>query len=94
MAQILKNDKQLKIIKMSWREYVAATDSWALCACCGNNSSEEDLFFVAMVNDAYCKKCFDAYYSTVKRYKSDFEKEQMNFVKMKNKLKDLGVLDE
>lgn len=93
MANLWKNDKQFKIIEMSWKEYVAATDSWGLCDICGNNSSEQPLYFVALVNQCYCKTCLDAYLSGAKRYKSDFEKEQENFIKMKNKLIDLGVME-
>lgn len=93
MAILWKNERQLKIIKMSWREYAAATDSWALCSCCGDNSSEEPLYYVALVGDVYCQRCFDAYLKEAKRYKSDFEKEQNNFIKMRNKLIDLGVWD-
>ena len=91
MANLWKNDKQFKIIKMSWKEYVASTDSWGLCSCCGDNSAEESLYYVALIDDAYCQKCFDAYYQGAKRYKGDVEKEQANFIKMKNKLVDLGV---
>lgn len=91
MAKLLKNEKQFKIIEMSWNEYVAATDTWGLCDICGDNTSEQPLFFVALVNQCYCKKCLDAYLSGARRTKGDFEKEQMNFIKMKNKLVDLGT---
>lgn len=94
MASLWKNEKQFKIIEMSWKEYVAATDSWGLCDICGDNSSEEPLYFVALVNQAYCPRCLEAYMSGAKRYKGDIEKEQENFVRMKNVLKDLGVWDE
>lgn len=91
MAKLWQNDKQLKIIKMTWREYVAVSDSWGLCSCCGNNSAEEPLYYVALVGDIYCPDCFDAYYSGAKRYKSDIEREQENFIKVRNKLMDLGT---
>lgn len=90
MANLWKNDKQFKIIELGWKEYVAATDSWGLCDICSNNSSEEPLYFVALVNQTYCKTCLDAYLSGAKRYKGDLEKEQHNFITMRNKLKDLG----
>ena len=91
MATLWQNDKQLKIIKMTWREYVAVSDGWGLCSCCGNNSAEEPLYYVALVGDIYCPDCFDAYYSGAKRYKSDIEREQENFIKVRNKLMDLGT---
>lgn len=94
MAKLWQNDKQLKIIKMSWKEYVASTDSWGLCSCCGNNSAEEPLYYIALVGDAYCPDCFDEYYRGAKRYKSDLEKEQKNYIEMRNKLMDLGCWEE
>ena len=94
MANLWKNDKQFKIIELSWKEYVAATDTWGLCDICGDNSSEESLYFVALVNQTYCKKCLDAYLKGAKRYKSDFKKEQENYIRIRNELKDLGVWNE
>ena len=78
---------------MCWKECVAITDSWGLADCCGQNSSEEDLYYIAVLDQYYCKTCFDAWYSGAKRYRSDIEKEQYNFVGVKNKLVDLGVWD-
>ena len=93
MANLWKNDRQFKIIEMTWKEYVAATDSWGLCDICGNNSAEEKIYFVALVNQAYCERCLTAYMKDAKRTKSDLQKEQSYFVNMKNKLVDLGVWD-
>ena len=73
MANLWQNDKGLKIIKMPWREYAAATDSWALCACCGDNTSEEPVYFVALINDIFCEKCLSAYLTGAKRYKDELE---------------------
>lgn len=92
MAEILKNDKGFLIIKMSWRECVAITDSWGLSDCCGQNSSEEPLFYIAVLDQFYCESCYNAWYDTAKRYSSEIQKEQEAFVKVKNKLKDLGCL--
>lgn len=94
MAKLWQNDKQFKIIKMSWKECVAITDSWGLADCCGKNSSEEDLYYIAVLNQFYCKTCLDAWLSGAKRYKSDLEKEQICFVKTKRKLEDLGTWEE
>ena len=91
MAEQFKNDKNLLIIKLDWRECVNITDSWGLADCCGQNSSEEDLYYIALLDQFYCKPCFDAWYSGVKRTKCELEKENQNFMKVKNKLKDLGT---
>jgi hypothetical protein len=90
MAILWENKKKFQIIKMSWREYAAATDSWGLCDACGQNSSEEPLYYVAVLNVVFCPDCFDAWYGGAKRYSVDMPKEQANFVRMKQKMKDLG----
>jgi hypothetical protein len=90
MANLWKNPNQFKIIQLTWKEYVAATDTWGLCDVCGDNSSEEPLYFIALINQTYCKKCLEAYLKEARRYKSDFKKEQENFITMRNKLIDLG----
>lgn len=91
MARLLENKKGFKIIKLTWRETVCITDSWGLSDCCGQNSSEEPLFYIAVLDRYFCECCMNAWLSGATRYKSDIEKEQYNFVKVKNKLKDLGT---
>lgn len=93
MAKLLTNSKGFLIIKMCWREYVAVSDTFGLCDLCGQNSCEEDLFFVAVLNQVYCPTCYKAWYDGAKRYSSEMQKEQLAFVEMKNKLNDLGVWD-
>ena len=73
---------------------VCVTDSWGLADCCGQNSSEDCLFYIAVLDQYYCESCMKAWYGGATRYKSDIEKEQYNFVKVKNKLKDLGTWDD
>lgn len=94
MAKMYPNNKNLKIIEMNWKECVAITDSWGLADCCGKNSSEEDLYYIAVLNQFYCKTCMDAWLSGTKRYKSDLQKEQANFIKVRNKLMDIGTWEE
>lgn len=94
MASLLKNNKGFKIIKMCWREYVACTDSFGLCGLCGDNSSEDPLYFIAVIDQAYCKTCFDAWYGSARRYSSEMEKEQHAFVVMREKLRDLGAWED
>lgn len=91
MANLWKNDKNFKIIKVNWVEYVNCTDSFGLCDVCANNTSEEPIYYIAVLDQWYCKTCLDAWLSGAKRYKSDMEKEQLNFIKIKNKLEDLGA---
>ena len=90
MANPVKNDKRFLIIEMTWREYVAATDSWGLADCCGQNTSEEPVFFIALLNQFYCEPCYNAWYDTATHYKVDVEKERYNYNNIVNKLKLLG----
>lgn len=94
MANLWKNDKNFKIIQMSWREYVATTESWGLCDCCGGSDFEYGGYYIPLIDSWFCKTCFDAWYSTAKRYKVDIQKEQEKFIKMKHKLEDLGAWNE
>ena len=94
MANKYENDKQLLIIHMSWREFVAARDEFGQCYCCGEANFDEGGYYVAIVDDWYCKTCFDAYYSGAKRTKGDLEKERMNYNKMRNRLRDLGCFND
>lgn len=91
MANLWKNEKQFKIIEMTWKEYVAVTDTFGLCNICSNNSSEDPIYYVGIINSWLCKTCLNAYLKDAKRYKGDFHKEQENFIQIRNKLIDLGT---
>ena len=91
MATQWINDKNLLIIKMTWREYVAITDSFGICDCCGTQQFDNRGYYVALVNDWYCPTCLDAYLKGAKRYSVDLEKERYNFNNVVSKLKDLGT---
>ena len=91
MAKKWENDKRLLAIKMSWREYVAVTDTFGFCSCCGTQDFQEDGYYVAVVNDWYCKTCYDAYIAGAKRYSVDLIKERKNYNKMVESLKDIGT---
>ena len=91
MATRIQNNKNFLIVEVSWKEYVALTDSWGMCDCCGDYDSEMVFYYVAVIDSFLCKTCFDAWYSTAKRYSVDIEKERQNYNKKKSRLKDLGV---
>lgn len=93
MANKYENEKRFLIYKMSWREYVAATESWGLCDCCGEADFDTGGYYVALIDSWFCQKCFDAYISGAKRYSVDLEKERNNWNKMTQKLRDLGCLE-
>ena len=80
------------VIKMSWADYVATTDSWGLCDCCGKYDVNEEFYYVAMVNDFYCKTCYEAwYYSTKYLSQADYIKERANYTSMVKKMEQRGV---
>lgn len=91
MATQIKTKKGFLIIKMTWKECVAITDSWGLADCCGQNTCEEDLYYIAILDQFYCEPCYNAWVETASRYKSELGKEQVNFIKIRNKLQDLGT---
>jgi hypothetical protein len=93
MAKIYQN-QQFKIIEANWVEYVNVTDTFGLCDLCANNTSEDPIYYIAVLDQWYCKTCLDAWLSGAKKYKSDIEKEQLNFINVKHKLEDLGAWNE
>ena len=91
MATRYQNSKNFLIIEMPWKEYVAITDSFGQCDCCGEYDSQMVFYYVAIVNSFFCKTCFDAWFSTAVRYKVDLQKERQNWNEKIAKLRDLGV---
>lgn len=93
MAKKWENDKNLLVIKMSWREYVAITDSFGLCDCCGTQDFSDGGYYVALVDDWYCSHCYNLYMSGAQRFSVDLEKERQNYNRVVNALKGLGTWD-
>lgn len=91
MAKRIQNNKNFLIIEMTWKEYVAITDSWGLCDCCGQYDADMVFYYVAVTDSFFCKNCYDAWYSGATNYKVDREKERQNFNKKVSRIKDLGV---
>lgn len=79
---------------MSWREYVAISDTFGFCDCCATQNFDEDGYYVAVVDSWYCKTCFDAYYDSATHYTVDSLKERKNFNAVVEKLKDLGTWEQ
>ena len=75
MAHQLPNQKGFLIIEMDWKDCVNITDTWGLSDCCGQNTSEEKLYYIAVLDQYYCKPCYDAWLSGATRYKPDLEAE-------------------
>ena len=93
MAIQYQNDKRFLIIKMTWREYVAATDTWGWCDLCGTNDFTQTGYgyYIPVINQWYCQKCYEQWYEGATHYRVDIEKERQAFNEMKSKLERLGV---
>lgn len=94
MANPVKNDKRFLIIEMTWREYVAAQDCWGWCCLCGTNDFSDNGgvgFYIPVINQWYCKNCYDQWYAGATHYRVDIEKERQSYNEMKSKLERLGV---
>lgn len=76
---------------MSWREYVASSDTFGFCDCCTTQNFDEDGYYVATIGSWFCKTCFNAYYDTAVHYSVDSIKERQKYNEMVEKLKDLGT---
>ena len=88
------NSERFLIIRMSWREYVAATDTWGWCDLCGTNDFSDnggEGYYIAVINQWYCWRCAQQYFLSATHYEVDKEKERQNFNDMKHKLERLGV---
>lgn len=92
MATKWENDKRFFIIKMTWADYVATTDSWGMCDCCGKYDAAEEYYYVAMVDDYYCKSCFEMWYRSTKYLSGeDYRKELANYKKVVKLMTQKGV---
>lgn len=94
MATQLNNEKRFLIIHMTWREYVAASDKFGWCDLCSTDDFEHGGYYIPVIDQWYCEKCYKAWYDTAAHYKVDMEEERYRFNEMRNKLKGLGVWNE
>ena len=92
MAEIVKNNKNFLVIKLSKIEYVAVSDSFGMCDICNNFDINNNFYYIAILDQFYCETCYNAWYSGATHYKVDMQKERNFFYNIEKKLKAMGVL--
>ena len=90
MAQIIKNDKGFKVIKLKTSEMF---DIWkgtlGICDFCNKASTtDEGLggYYVAVLNRVYCQEDYERWILTAVNYPEDAKIESRNFEHVKNLL--------
>ena len=77
MANIEENKKGFKIIQVSRIEMVDKCDSFGICDSC--NETAETGFYIAVMNQWFCPKCYQNWYRRARRYPEDVAIENKNF---------------
>lgn len=98
MAKIVDNDKGFKVIslsteeaeKLNWGIWTRNEDDtedecYFLCMNC-NHCIEDELYYIAVLNDTMCKDCYKEWLKNAKRYSEDIPIEDRNFNYYKEKL--------
>lgn len=89
MAIQIENDKGFLIIKASKIEAIAVKDFDGMrCELCDNDC--EAGYFIPVINSYYCQTCFDAWYKSATRYKSDIPEETRRFNDLVAAFTDMG----
>ena len=82
MAKIVDNNKRFKVICMNNDE--AANLGFGIvpgdCICMNcNNIIQDEIYYIAVLNDVMCKTCYKKWYENATRYKEDTECENRYF---------------
>ena len=91
MAKIVQNDKGFKVIalsheegeKVGWGIWIRSEDNnedecHFLCMYC-NHDIEDELYYIAVLNDVMDKECYDRWYASATHYSDDVFIENRNF---------------
>lgn len=92
MAKLVKNSKGFTVIRMSYMEYAAITDTFARCELCGEETT--DGYYIPLIQHWYCENCYNLWNRTAVYYKIDAETERRLFNVMKHKIDLLGSWEE
>lgn len=83
MAQKIENKKGFKVLKMGLDE-INYIGGFGVCDSCGTPSLEG--YYVAVLNQWLCSKCYQEWYLRAKHYPQDVEIENRNYINMQNML--------
>lgn len=83
MAELIKNDKGFKVIKLSVEEatklhWGIAGSGACICMHC-NNPILGDIYYPAVLNDTMDKECYEEWYREAVNYPEDREYEERSF---------------
>jgi len=94
MAKIIENEKQFKVIEMSYVEaMICFANCCPVCDRCLNRKCNKG-YYIAVLNEWFCKKCYENWLKTAKKYDDDIEIENRNFEYYKNLLEKAGRLSQ
>lgn len=80
MAKIKENKKGFKIIEISRAELVGRLAEYGCIGICDNcNSTSITGYYIAVLNQWFCQKCFYEWYNKAVNYPEDRNIEEKNF---------------
>ena len=79
MAEIVKNDKNFLIIKMNYEEASKCNfgmlpglkDNIIICGSCNVVCDESELYYIAGINEVFCKDCMEDFVKNMNHYIDD-----------------------
>lgn len=84
MATFVSNDKNFKVLKLSFNDRIFL--GWGnICMHC-NKMFTYNMYYVAVLNDIMCKKCYEEWYKSAIKYPEDNDIESNIFNSIINKL--------
>lgn len=84
MAEIIPNEKDFKVIKVSLSELRQAFGGYGICDYCGSNKFTG--YYIAVLNHWYCENDFKRFLKNAYNYPEDRNIEQANFENAKTLL--------
>ena len=84
----IQNDKGFLVMEVSREELMNALGEYTEGVCDYCLSSPENGYYVAVLNQWFCKECYDKWYKSATNYPEDRGCEIRNYVKYKEFFKD------
>jgi hypothetical protein len=84
MAEIIKNSKYFKVIKVSLEEVKLKFRGLGICDSC--NGRPFSFMYIPVLHSCYCQACFDEWISGAVKYEEDLHFENKAFENAKNLL--------
>lgn len=79
MAEIVNNKQGFRVIKLNNNDLINVGFGH-ICDRCGNSFIKPyEIYYIAVLNMAFCKKCYENWISKAIKYKEDIRYEESNF---------------